>query len=142
MTQYDLVTGMPIIPRQRKEDSMGITWDNQEAACIEPSHKDAMTLDPNDEFESAIMQLVQMQRKKKADYALDNDRWSNFREAGSAVGISPLQGIDYMVATKQARLKALRSNGRAPSNESVVDTYLDRAVYAVLAYTFALGDDQ
>jgi hypothetical protein len=37
-----------------------------------------------------------------------------------------------MVTMKNGRLMNLR--GREATNEAVVDTYLDRAVYAILAY--------
>lgn len=93
-------------------------------------------LDEHDPFEAALLRMVETNRRKRSDYAVDGNIWSNFEHAGRAVGISALEGIDYMVATKQARLMALRANGRSPMNESVADTYLDRAVYAVLALAY------
>lgn len=93
-------------------------------------------LNTDDEFEAVVAQMVRTHRSKRADYAIDGDRYSNFREAAKAVGITTDTGIEYMIATKQARLKALTTNGRGPENESIRDTLLDRAVYATIAVAF------
>lgn len=77
--------------------------------------------------------MVAMNRKKRADYALDSDPWSNFRDVGRQLDAGPDLAVEVLIATKQARLRALTANGRAPENESVRDTKLDRAVYSVIA---------
>ena len=48
---------------------------------------------------------------------------------------------ETLVSLKQARLRALRQNGRPPINESILDTYLDRAVYATLSLGLVLDDN-
>src|SRR6478752_3885571 len=80
--------------------------------------KKSMELDLNDPFDSAVAKLVAMNRKKRADYAADSD-WAL-----------------VLLLTKIARLRSLRLNGRMedPSNESVLDTYLDLAVYSVIVF--------
>lgn len=76
-------------------------------------------------------------RRKNADYAEDSDWQSNFRDVAQQMGIDPVDACDTLVAVKQARLKSLRANGRGPENEAVEDTYLDRAVYSVIALAMA-----
>jgi hypothetical protein len=95
-------------------------------------------LDPKDPFDAALIRMRDLHRKKRADYAADDNRWSNFEDTSATLGfITPQDAIDINVAQKLARLKSLRLNGRAPVNESVTDTRQDLAVYAVLALVHA-----
>lgn len=106
---------------------------------------DSITLNPNDVFERVLIDMVKVSRKKRADYASDNDPLSNFKGSADALGLTgfgPVEAALFNVLQKIERLKALRSNGRMgqTQNESVTDTYLDLAVYAVL--TYALHKEQ
>ncbi len=67
---------------------------------------------------------------KGDDYA-DSDRLSNFKKAGAICGLSPEQNCLSLIATKVARLGVLLK-GAEPNNESVRDSVLDLANYAVL----------
>jgi hypothetical protein len=83
--------------------------------------------------------MVQTNRKKRADYAKDGDPFSSFKVTSDLLGLDgfgPVESAIMNVAQKLSRLKALRENGcmNDPANEAVADTYLDMAVYAVLAY--------
>lgn len=81
---------------------------------------------------AALDKIESMFGTKNDDYATGT--WdSNFRMSAEAMGGRPVDVADTLIAVKQARLAALRANGRTPRNESVVDTYVDRAVYAVIA---------
>lgn len=80
--------------------------------------------------------------KKNADYAQDANWRSNFADVAAQMGWADLDAVDALIAVKQARLKSLRTNGRTPVNESVADTLLDRAVYAVIALAIYLEDNQ
>lgn|SRR6476469_9875609 len=101
--------------------------------------KKIMELDLNDPFDSAVAKLVAMNRKKRADYAADSDWASNFRDVAGNLALSgfgPPESALVLLLTKIARLRSLRLNGRMedPSNESVLDTYLDLAVYSVIVF--------
>lgn len=96
-----------------------------------------IALDPNDPFESVLIDIVAMNRKKRADYANDSDIFSNFRDTASMLGMpgfSERESALFLILVKIARIKSLRANGRMdnPSNESVADTVLDLAVYSVI----------
>lgn len=99
---------------------------------------DAMDrLDPSDPFDKVLIEMRNMNRKKRADYAADSDIFSNFRDTASMLGLpgfSERESALFLVLVKIARLKSLRTNGRMdnPANESVVDTVLDLAVYSVI----------
>ena len=96
-----------------------------------------ITLDENDPFECVLVDIIRMNRRKRADYAADADIFSNFRDTASMLGLSGFSEREsalFNILQKIARLKSLRANGRMdnPNNESVVDTVLDLAVYSVI----------
>ncbi len=98
-------------------------------------HEECVTLDPDDPFEAVLIEMVQVNRKKRASYtSAGSSPWENFDRAEDQVQIPDGAGIEYMIATKQARLRALASRGGKTEYESVVDTKLDRAVYSIIAY--------
>ena len=107
------------------------------------ARQSAMTLDPADPFEAAIEKLVQMNRRKRRDYAHDSNPFSNFEATARRAGFrNRWQSAIFNCDQKLERLSALVANGRAdnPTNESVEDTLLDNAVYAVLAYAMHRED--
>lgn len=102
-------------------------------------------LDVNDPFEKVLVDIVLTNRKKRKDYAKDGDPFSNFKDTANAIGIYGFKAVDsalFNVLQKVARLKSLRVNGRMnePANETVLDTYLDLAVYACIMYALARDD--
>lgn len=103
-------------------------------------------LDPDDPFDAAIIPMVLTNRKKRLDYATDGDPFSNFKDTSDdlgLIGFGAKESALFNVLQKKARLKALRLNGRIddPSNEAVIDTYMDLAVYSVILYALALQDN-
>lgn len=94
-------------------------------------------LDPADPFDKVLIEIRNMNRKKRADYAADSDIFSNFRDTASMLGLpgfTERESALFLILVKIARLKSLRANGRMdnPANESVVDTVLDLAVYSII----------
>jgi hypothetical protein len=98
-----------------------------------------ITLDPTDPFDAAVAEIVRINRRKRADYALDGDDvFSNFRQTSEVIavdGFGPADAALFNVIQKVMRLRSLRANGRMddPANEAAADTYLDLAVYAIIA---------
>lgn len=88
----------------------------------------------------ALATLRDTFQRKNADYAKDTSWRSNFDAIAGQMGFSALTAADTLVAVKQARLQALTANGRAPQNEAVIDTYLDRMVYSCIAYALLLDE--
>lgn len=106
----------------------------------------SIELNPEDPFEVALIDIVTMNRRKRQDYAYDGDPFSNFKETAKMMGGSwtAADSAHFNIAQKMARLAALRSNGRMndPANESVTDTRLDLAVYAIIAYAIHRAGEQ
>lgn len=103
----------------------------------------ALTLDSQDPFERAVIDLVEMNRRKRADYATDDDVFSNFRSTSDWAGFDyAWESALFNCAQKLERVKSLRENGRLeePANEAVLDTVLDNAVYGIIAYALALEE--
>ena len=100
-----------------------------------------LTLDYGDPFEEAVGLIVEVNRKKRADYALEGSPFSNFEFTAGVFGMKPEEAALFNVAQKLARLSSLRANGRPPQNEAVYDTYLDLAVYGVIAYAIYLNSN-
>ena len=95
--------------------------------------KESITLDPKDEFEKHLIDLVMMNRRKRADYATESNIYNYFDYVAQATQgmVSALDYCDIMVTMKTGRIMNLR--GKEAANETVEDTYVDRAVYAILA---------
>lgn len=94
-----------------------------------------VVLDERDPFEAALIKIVTTNRRKRRDYAVDGSPWSSFEFTAGVLGLPAVDAAVHNVAQKLGRLSALRANGRSdePANETVDDTYLDLAVYAVIA---------
>lgn len=101
---------------------------------------EVVMLDIKDPIDSILAEMVKLNRRKRADYAKDSDPLSNFYETAAIMrgkgyaDWTAMTSAEYAIAIKQARLGALRDNGRLDQtqNESVRDTLLDNAVYSVL----------
>lgn len=110
---------------------------NEYVQRLEDFKNSATTLDPNDPFDKVVIDMVNMNRKKRRDYAADSDPFSNFRDTARNMaleGFGPAEAAYTLLLTKVSRLRSLRANGRMEdtANESVLDTYLDLSVYAVI----------
>lgn len=91
-----------------------------------------MTIDQQQHhFERMINKMAEVMMSKGDDYA-NVDRLSNFKTAGAIVGVSPEINCLSLIATKVARLGVLLNSKEAPNNESIRDSVLDLANYAVL----------
>lgn len=89
---------------------------------------------PSKDFEKLCYEFIELHRKKNADYTQHNP-FENFEK------IAELQqwferpmdkAFVGLMAVKLARLAALLNTGKAPHNESVMDSFVDLCVYAIL----------
>jgi hypothetical protein len=89
-----------------------------------------------DHLVPAIERMIDVLEKKKHDYA-GLDQWRNFRDTSNHFGFPMYESADFNEIQKLSRLRTLRvSDG--PVNESVLDTYLDKANFALLAFAMYL----
>jgi hypothetical protein len=91
-------------------------------------------------FIRAIDQIMEMHKRKASDYT-DSGEFDNFIESAQSAGIETYQAIENLIGTKEARIRVLRKKAREgydASNEPLIDSYLDRAVYAIISYAYEL----
>jgi hypothetical protein len=92
-----------------------------------------VTLDPMDPFERVLIEMVTLNRLKRADYAGD-DKWTaNFYDSAYQTNTTAGHACELLLSTKASRLRTLLKPGREPKNEPVRDTLRDRAVYSAIA---------
>jgi hypothetical protein len=87
---------------------------------------------PNPKFHAILQKMADMHDKKSADYANDNNYYSNFENAAVSAGTTPDVVFRTLIGIKLARLAELQGKGKTPKNESILDSLLDLAVYASL----------
>lgn len=100
-------------------------------------------LDPRDEFEALLIDIADLARRKRADYANDHNPYANFDLNAAHMempGYTPLEDCKSMVFRKLGRINNLR--GRPPQNETVEDSYRDLAGYAILLYGLFIRDGE
>jgi len=82
-------------------------------------------------FEAFVNKQREVLLRKGNDYSANENRLSNFQLAGAICQLTPEQNCLSLIATKVARLGVLLQ-GKVPNNESIQDSVLDLANYAVL----------
>jgi hypothetical protein len=95
-------------------------------------------LDTDDPFDRILIPIIEMNRKKRADYANPLNLYANFDKNAIAMdlpGYGPVEDCLSMILRKAGRIANLR--GKAPNNETVQDSWLDLAVYAILGLGLA-----
>ena len=83
-------------------------------------------------FYQLVERMVALHNAKNADYAADDDPFSNFRMC-EAFGVPAWKGTLTRMSDKWARIGQL-ANGKPPAvkDEAIEDTLLDLAVYALI----------
>ena len=129
-----------VLMDQTKDGETQAVFSESEIELVDGLDSDpgVVILSPTDPFESVLIKMVETNRRKRADYAVDGSPWSNFDDVSSGMGIDGFDAVasaEHNVRQKLARLTSLRQNGRTKetANEAVADTYLDLAVYSVIA---------
>ena len=84
-----------------------------------------------DFFDEYIIKMRDVLLNKGDDYA-NADRLSNFKMAGQIAGGNAQLNCLNLIATKVARLGVLLNTNHEPKNESINDSIMDLANYALL----------
>ena len=84
-----------------------------------------------DFFDEYVKRMRDVLLNKGDDYA-NRDRLSNFKLAGLIAGGNAKTNCLNLIATKVARLGVLLNSNDEPKNESVSDSIMDLANYALL----------
>lgn len=95
-------------------------------SALEGAHKTG-----SPEFEAVINEVLEMHRRKGADYGTKDDFFANV-SATANWGIKPWIGAMVRVSDKVARLQSA-AKGSTLKNEGIEDSLLDIATYAIIA---------
>ena len=85
----------------------------------------------NPEFERVVQEVLEMHRRKGADYGTDDDFFANVSASGNW-GIAPWVGAMMRANDKVVRLQAA-AKGSTLKNEGIEDSLIDIATYAIIA---------
>lgn len=94
----------------------------------------------NPKFDAHLETMRAIHDRKNADYAQDDNPYSNFETAAAIAGCSVDTVFAVLIGVKLARIREL-STGKAPNNESLADSRLDLSVYAALWASYHRSDD-
>ncbi len=89
---------------------------------------DARHGDPR--FYELLEEIATLHSRKNHDYAKDGEPLSNFNRS-RAFGVDPWRGVLVRMSDKWSRIEEL-SKGKVAKNESLRDSLIDLAVYALL----------
>lgn len=81
-------------------------------------------------FYRLLEEIAALHASKNHDYAKTDEPLSNLNRS-RALGVEPWRGVLVRMSDKWSRIEQL-SNGKAPKNESLRDSLIDLAVYALL----------
>lgn len=85
----------------------------------------------NPAFDKLIQEIQALHDRKNHDYSSDVDPLSNFRRSAQ-FGVEPWRGVLVRLSDKWSRIEQL-AGGKEAKNESLRDSLIDSAVYALLA---------
>lgn len=91
----------------------------------------AMESKGSPEFEAVVKEVLDMHRRKGADYGTKDDFFANV-SASANWGIEPWVGAMMRVSDKVARLQSA-AKGSTLQNEGIEDSLLDIATYSIIA---------
>lgn len=92
----------------------------------------------NPHFHMLLDEIRILHDKKSHDYATDSNVFSNFEESAQVAGVTVEQAFLVLIGTKLSRLKQLLTSGKAPNNESVVDSYKDLTNYCAILTSYSM----
>lgn len=89
-------------------------------------------------FYALLEEIADLHSRKNHDYAKTTEPLSNFRKC-EAFGVPAFKGVLVRLSDKWSRIEQL-AGGKTAKNESLRDSLIDSAVYALLA-TLLLEDE-
>lgn len=101
---------------------------------VEVDEPDTPTQDGSPEYLKLLEQMADLHRRKNAGYSGGKeDPWSNFRECND-FGVDSFTGVLVRMSDKWSRVKSLKRNANNEQvGESMRDTLIDLASYALIA---------
>lgn len=113
--------------------------DRKEKPCTHPEHWTCLPQRHGSvQFHERLKELGELHNRKQSDYGQPDDPFANIR-ASERWGVPGWVGALVRAGDKMARLQTAVSRGHL-ANESIRDSLLDLAVYAIIALTIYDGE--
>jgi hypothetical protein len=109
---------------------LGQIWDDRRQ--LDASEVQPVCTDDDDKFLRLLYTMRALHDAKSADYGDGTDAYSNFRRS-ARLGISPFTGCLVRLSDKFERVIQLSKHKAQVKDESIVDTLIDLANYALIA---------
>jgi hypothetical protein len=93
--------------------------------------------DWNPSLAQLIEEILRVHLKKSHDYTHGGNPYSNFEGISSRTGLPIDKVFQVQISVKEERLVSLLTEAKDPQNESILDTYLDQALYTLLRAAYA-----
>lgn len=90
----------------------------------------------NPHFEQLLADMQRLHERKGHDYARAENPYSNFEEAAAEAGTTVDVVFRVMIGIKNARIRELERSQKSPSNEALIDSYMDRVMYQALQLSY------
>lgn len=87
----------------------------------------------NPKFNKVVEEILALHDKKNADYGTKENPLNNLQEC-TRLGLDPTLGIVVRLQDKWSRIENFYRNGDL-KNESLRDSFIDNAIYSLLAVT-------
>lgn len=101
--------------------------------------------DPRDvlaAMRDVLDEMFDIAKKKQNDYTGDQGPFWNFEKAARDAGVSPERGFLVRMGDKMSRIRTLLERPPQVVNESIKDTLLDLANYAILLHLYIEGQNE
>jgi hypothetical protein len=88
-------------------------------------------------------EMKTLSMKKQADYGSEEDPFANVREGAIAMGMRPWIGAALRMNDKMRRInKAARLGPESLENDSLLDDFIDMALYSAIAKVLLEEEEQ
>jgi hypothetical protein len=112
------------------DDLLDRIWDSRRR--LNANEGQPMRTDDDDKFLRLLCRMRELHDAKSADYGDGMDAYSNFRRS-ARLGVSPFLGCLVRLNDKVERVIQLSQHEARVKEESIVDTLIDLANYALIA---------
>jgi hypothetical protein len=109
-----------------------------ERGTVVTKNTNPLVLNPDDDFEAVVIDILKMHRKKSAQYGTDADPLDNFTVGAFSTSSTPLRYLENLLAKHSGAIRNWFSRQPDHTVDPVKtagsnDGYIDRAVYSIIA---------
>lgn len=93
-------------------------------------------------FSKLFDELKELHERKNADYALEENTYSNFEISAEVAGVTVYESLLVLIGIKIARIRNLMREGKIPQNENLEDSFRDLTVYSGILASYYIDQNK